>query len=191
MGFGHRIYKHGDPRNAVFKSLSTRLAAAPGGSPQLVAISARVALPPQHRSRRGHRTCLNICTTVGGAAALGGQERIEGVLAERGLYPNADFYCASAYAQCGIPTELFTPLFVARARARACERASHRVYDGRAAAARRSRARRAGRRTWRSSARGAARSSGRRAGTWGRRGARCRRTRKRRRARGCKSREAC
>jgi 2-methylcitrate synthase len=28
------------------------------------------------------------------------------------LFPNLDFYSASAYHQCGIPTTFFTPLFV-------------------------------------------------------------------------------
>jgi len=31
---------------------------------------------------------------------------------ERNLFPNLDFYSASLYHFCGIPTELFTPLFV-------------------------------------------------------------------------------
>ncbi len=31
---------------------------------------------------------------------------------EKKLFPNADFYSASAYHLCGIPTELFTPIFV-------------------------------------------------------------------------------
>ncbi len=30
---------------------------------------------------------------------------------EKKLFPNADFYCASAYHFVGIPTPLFTPLF--------------------------------------------------------------------------------
>ena len=30
----------------------------------------------------------------------------------KGMYANADFYAASAYHQVGIPTYLFTPLFV-------------------------------------------------------------------------------
>lgn len=40
-------------------------------------------------------------------------ERIEKVMrAQKNLFPNLDFYSASAYHYCGIPTELFTPIFV-------------------------------------------------------------------------------
>jgi 2-methylcitrate synthase len=40
-------------------------------------------------------------------------ERVESIMAdEKKMYPNADFYAASAYNQCGIPTCLFTPIFV-------------------------------------------------------------------------------
>lgn len=40
-------------------------------------------------------------------------ERIEQVMrSERKLFPNLDFYSALAYHYCGIPTPLFTPLFV-------------------------------------------------------------------------------
>ncbi len=39
-------------------------------------------------------------------------ERIEKVMwEEKELFPNLDFYSASAYHMCGIPTPLFTPLF--------------------------------------------------------------------------------
>ena len=40
-------------------------------------------------------------------------ERIEAVMRrEKKLFPNLDFYSASAYHYCGIPTPLFTPVFV-------------------------------------------------------------------------------
>lgn len=40
-------------------------------------------------------------------------ERIEEVMwREKKLFPNLDFYSASAYHFCGIPTSLFTPIFV-------------------------------------------------------------------------------
>jgi len=79
MGFGHRIYKNGDPRNAVFKDLSKRLSEREGGNPTLWAIS----------------------------------DRIEAMMAEeKKMYPNADFFAASAYHQVGVPIPFFTPLFV-------------------------------------------------------------------------------
>ena len=40
-------------------------------------------------------------------------ERIEEVMSrEKGLFPNLDFYSASAFYLCGIPAPLCTPLFV-------------------------------------------------------------------------------
>jgi len=40
-------------------------------------------------------------------------EKIESLLwEEKGMFPNLDFYSASAYHFCGIPTGLFTPIFV-------------------------------------------------------------------------------
>lgn len=79
MGFGHAVYRERDPRNAVIKRWSQRLAQECGDPKGLFAIS----------------------------------EAIEQVMwEEKKLFPNLDFYSASAYHFMGIPTPLFTPIFV-------------------------------------------------------------------------------
>jgi 2-methylcitrate synthase len=77
MGFGHAVYKQKDPRNAVFKSWSQRLA-ADAAEAHLFPVS----------------------------------EAIEKYMwDQKKLFPNADFYAASAYHFAGIETAMFTPLF--------------------------------------------------------------------------------
>lgn len=79
MGFGHRVYKNGDPRSDIIKSYSRKLSETPKGNATLFKVS----------------------------------ERIEEVmLKQKRMYPNLDFYSASAYHQSGIPTSFFTPIFV-------------------------------------------------------------------------------
>ncbi|WP_280568804.1 2-methylcitrate synthase [Chromohalobacter sp. 296-RDG] len=78
MGFGHAIYRESDPRNAIIKQCSKRLADDVGDT-QLYPVS----------------------------------ERVEAVMwREKKLFCNADFFHASAYHFMGIPTKLFTPIFV-------------------------------------------------------------------------------
>ncbi len=78
MGFGHRVYTTSDPRNAVNKRMSRRLADE-AGDKRLYPVS----------------------------------EVIERVMWEqKRLFANADFYSASIYRLLGIPTYLFTPIFV-------------------------------------------------------------------------------
>lgn len=78
MGFGHAIYRTSDPRNAVIKEWSEKLAGLKGDT-QLFDISVEVA-----------RVMWD----------------------EKELFPNADFFHASAYNYMGIPTKIFTPIFV-------------------------------------------------------------------------------
>ena len=78
MGFGHAIYKESDPRNAIIKQWSKKLA-----------------------------------DEVGDTVLYPVSERCEAVMwREKKLFCNADFFHASAYHFMGIPTELFTPIFV-------------------------------------------------------------------------------
>lgn len=78
MGFGHAIYRDSDPRNAIIKEWSKKLA-----------------------------------EQVGDTALYPVSERVEAVMwREKKLFCNADFFHASAYHFMGIPTELFTPIFV-------------------------------------------------------------------------------
>ena len=42
MGFGHRVYKNGDPRNAIIKEASKKLSEQKYGNPKLYAISERI-----------------------------------------------------------------------------------------------------------------------------------------------------
>ncbi|MEQ5834022.1 2-methylcitrate synthase [Marinobacter sp. NFXS9] len=78
MGFGHAVYRESDPRNAIIKKWSEKLAQEVGDE-VLYPVSVR-------------------CEEV--------------MWREKKLFCNADFFHASAYHFMGIPTELFTPIFV-------------------------------------------------------------------------------
>ena len=78
MGFGHRVYKNGDPRSAIVKSWAKRMA-----------------------DEFGNTDMFDI------------SERVEQVMMrEKGMHTNLDFFAATAYHLCGIPTPMFTPVFV-------------------------------------------------------------------------------
>ncbi|MEE4296039.1 MAG: 2-methylcitrate synthase [Wenzhouxiangella sp.] len=78
MGFGHAVYREKDPRNAIIREWSRKLAAE---------VDDTVLFPVS--------------------------EVVEKTMWEqKKLFANADFYHASAYHFMGIPTSLFTPIFV-------------------------------------------------------------------------------
>ncbi|SDI32424.1 2-methylcitrate synthase [Ferrimonas sediminum] len=78
MGFGHAIYRESDPRNAIIKGWSAKLAEEFGDD-------------------RLYRVSVACEQTM---------------WEEKKLFCNADFFHASAYHFMGIPTKLFTPIFV-------------------------------------------------------------------------------
>ena len=78
MGFGHAIYRTSDPRNAIIKEWSDKLA-----------------------DENGDRTLFDISCAIA-----------DTMWNTKELFPNADFFHASAYNYMGIPTKIFTPIFV-------------------------------------------------------------------------------
>jgi 2-methylcitrate synthase len=78
MGFGHAIYRTSDPRNAIIKDWSDKLA-----------------------NENGDRTLYDISCAIA-----------DTMWNTKELFPNADFFHASAYNYMGIPTKIFTPIFV-------------------------------------------------------------------------------
>jgi len=79
FGFGHRVYKWGDPRNGIIRDEAFRLSELPGGNPQMMKVA---------------KTIEDI------------------MINEKKIYANLDFYTAPAYNMMGIPTDIFTPIFV-------------------------------------------------------------------------------
>jgi len=82
MGFGHRVYKHYDPRATIIKQTAYEVFDVTGKNPRL-----DVALKLEE-------------------AALS-----DSYFIDRKLYPNVDFYSGLIYQAIGLPTAAFTVLF--------------------------------------------------------------------------------
>ena len=83
MGFGHRVYKHYDPRAKIIKAASDLLL----------------------RTLRREDPLLDIARKLEEAALN------DSYFVERKLYPNVDFYSGIMMRAIGIPTEMFTVMF--------------------------------------------------------------------------------
>ena len=83
MGFGHRVYRHYDPRAAIAKKAAQEILSRTAARDPLLDIAMRleeIALADDY-------------------------------FTERKLYPNVDFYTGLIYNAMGFPTEMFTVLF--------------------------------------------------------------------------------
>jgi citrate synthase len=83
MGFGHRVYKHYDPRAKIVKKIADEVLGKLGVSDPLLDI----------------------------ALALEATALADDYFVERKLYPNVDFYTGLIYRAIGFPTKMFTVLF--------------------------------------------------------------------------------
>ena len=83
MGFGHRVYKHYDPRAAIVKETAYEVFNALGASDPLLDIALRLE-----------------------EVALS-----DDFFISRKLYPNVDFYTGLIYKAMGFPTRMFTVMF--------------------------------------------------------------------------------
>lgn len=82
-GLGHREYKVKDPRATILQKLTVELMESKGSG----------ALDPKFE------------------IAMALEEAAEERLAEKGVYPNVDFYSGILYKEMGIPTDQFTTIF--------------------------------------------------------------------------------
>ena len=84
MGFGHRVYKNFDPRAKLLKEAADRIFAELGTVDPLLELAKRIE-----------------------------EEALKDeYFVKRKLYPNVDFYSGVIYRAMGIPTEMFTVMFV-------------------------------------------------------------------------------
>ncbi len=84
MGFGHRVYKNLDPRAGIIKTTADGVLRKLGVLDSAVEIAMEL-----------EEACLN-----------------DEYFQDRNLYPNVDFYSGIIYKAIGIPTQMFTVMFV-------------------------------------------------------------------------------
>ena len=100
----------GDPLDAVGSQVSKRLAQGE----KIMGFGHRVYKTEDPRATHLRRMSEELAVAAGDDTYYRMSRRMEEVvLAEKGLYPNVDFFAATVYHYLGIPTDLFTPVFSA------------------------------------------------------------------------------
>lgn len=100
----------GDPLAAVTRSVTERLARGE----KIMGFGHRVYKTEDPRATHLRRMSAELASASGDDTYYQMSRRMEEVvLAEKGLFPNVDFFAATVYHYLGIPTDLFTPVFSA------------------------------------------------------------------------------
>ena len=98
----------GDPLEAVSAQVTDRLRRGE----KIMGFGHRVYKGEDPRATVLRKLSAELAATVGDDTFYQMSRRMEEVVAaEKGLYPNVDFYAATVYHYLGIPTDLFTPVF--------------------------------------------------------------------------------
>jgi citrate synthase len=103
-----RLTSGGDPAEAVTAQVTERLRQGE----KIMGFGHRVYRAEDPRAGHLRRLSAELAAASGDDTYYVMSRRMEEVvLAEKGLYPNVDFYAATVYHYLGIPTDLFTPVF--------------------------------------------------------------------------------
>jgi len=98
----------GDPVETVGSQVAQRLASGE----KIMGFGHRVYKTEDPRATHLRRMSAELAAEHGDDTYYRMSRRMEEVvLAEKGLYPNVDFFAATVYYYLGIPTDLFTPVF--------------------------------------------------------------------------------
>jgi citrate synthase len=100
----------GDPLDSVTRWVTERLAQGQ----KIMGFGHRVYKTEDPRATHLRRMSAELAIASGDDTYYQMSQRMEEVvLAEKGLFPNVDFFAATVYHYLGIPTDLFTPVFSA------------------------------------------------------------------------------
>jgi citrate synthase len=97
----------GDPAEAVTEQVTARLRQGE----KIMGFGHRVYKTEDPRAAHLRRMSAELAAAADDTYYRMSRRMEEVVFAEKGLYPNVDFYAATVYHYLGIPTDLFTPVF--------------------------------------------------------------------------------